>query len=317
MLDLSRFSRACACLVAFLIPVALVPWWHGGATSLRWIVASVSVYFVPVWLWPFVAFCFWKLGLDNAIHWAIICGAFGWGLRLDEIQAPLRCFLIAVGINSLVAIAQSAGWTGIPQSVSPAGLFVNKNALAEVAILAAAATRDRWALICLPAIVLPGSRTVFLAAFAGCCVIWQRWWLWLVFGASCAVAWFFVDGQRLMLWRHAVSGLSFIGSGDFTWSTLHYREPNVHNDFLQLAYSFGIVALVPLAGLGIAFMRAPVFVAVFAIVGSASFPLENPATAWLVAFVCGHAVGSVFSTRRTSLCSWMGAPILSRLSARS
>lgn len=321
-----------AALVAFLMPLAFVPYWAGAANSPRWALASVSLYFTPWLALPFLAFCAYRLGLDNFAHWAILCGALGWGIRTHDPRSAVFCFCAGIGFNSALAIGQWFGYSGVPALNSPAGLFVNKNTLGEAALLGAAAAAVLLpkksaivaALICSPAIILTQSRAVWIAALAGLlCLCSLRWRLALVccclaglLGVYLAGFQFDVDtlGQRIMLWRWAVERFTWLGAGDFDWSTVAHREPNAHNDFLQMVYQFGIMALVPLGVLGFAASasRAAPFFAAAAVIATFAFPLENPASAWFIAFISGHFLVAAFAEGGVPSFTWLGASKLQR-----
>lgn len=192
-----------ASVLSFLIAVAFWPGIAGAATVPRWALAALSLYFLSPWCLPFVAWCFWKLDFDQAMHWTILCGALSWGARdgndafwrLDVgAGSPLRrdaiiqAFCLGIAVSSVLAIMQSLGYVGVPQIVAPSGLFLNKNTMGEAAAVAFAASLlarrpERWswlsaarywwpALMTLPAIVLSGARAAQIASFTA-------FWLWL------------------------------------------------------------------------------------------------------------------------------------------
>lgn len=190
-------------VLSFLIAVAFWPGIAGAATAPRWALAALSLYFLSPWCLPFVAWCFWKLDFDQAVHWAILCGALSWGARDDNDafwrldvgtgsslrrDVVIQAFCLGIAVSSVLAIAQSLGYVGISQIVAPSGLFLNKNIMGEAAAVAFAASLlarrpERWswlsaarywwpALMTLPAIVLSGARAAQIASFTA-------FWLWL------------------------------------------------------------------------------------------------------------------------------------------
>ena len=106
---------------------------------------------------------------------------------------------------------------------------------------------------------------------------------WLGFGNISSLI------QRLDLWHDAILNLHWLGNGSYDYSTVQWREPNLHNDWLQLIYELGIVGLVPIAVLFRS--HAVPFIVSLVVVGSFGFPLHVPATAWFAAFIVGISMG--------------------------
>lgn len=156
----------------------------------------------------------------------------------------------------------------------------------------------------LPALLLGASRASWLAVFLSILPYLSRRQaaIWLIALALFILAMFVAaDGhltsveQRLILWNYALSDLKLFGNGVFDYSTLQYREPNAHNDYLQLIYSFGIIGLIPVLLSGWCFVErieSRPFIIAFGFIAVFGFPLEMPFTAWLGSFVLGHFLGS-------------------------
>lgn len=310
---------------AFAISVAFVPGISGAATSPRWAIAALSLFFLDWRALPFVAVCFAVLDFDAAVHWAIVSAAFCWGLKYDPdtsgmeratVKRTVQAFSMGIGISSIAAVLQSAGWSVIPQAIAPAGLFVNKNILGEAACLAliASLTYRQWlaSVMVLPALLLTTTRAAWLGASIGLLFIlparWRLsvlaimpflvlliWWLGYLNEATLL--------QRLSLWQDAVGNLSWLGNGSYDYSTVTYRDPHLHNDWLQLVYELGVVGLIPLAVILAASWnpQAIPFVAALLIIGSFGFPLQMPAAAWFAAFITGYSLGRLFDERRMVL----------------
>ncbi len=293
-------------LVALLLPVAYVPGIEGAATSPRWALAALSAYFLSL---PALLFAAWPLYFldspDAAYKWAIVAAAYCWGTRTDDEAAGkvARAFALGIGAEGCLAAAQ---WLGFGLDSIPtlnggfAGTFANKNYLGEAAC-ASFVVGMRFsaaaALASVPALVLSGCRSAWLAALVafGVNAGWRWTWLWLV--AAAFVVWradsdLLGGGSsmalRFELWRDAapvvVRGLPF-GAGA-------PLEP-LHNEFLQVWSELGVVAAAPLALFYLAACRDAAFGAGVAVLLSFGFALHLPATAWLVAFVCGHLVGGL------------------------
>lgn len=321
MLDKLKLYAAPA--TAFAISIAFVPGISGAATSPRWAIATISLWWMDWQVLPFIAICFAVLDFDAAVHWAIISAAFCWGLKHDPdtsgmatVKRTVKAFGMGIGVSSIATVLQSAGWSGIPQAIGPAGLFANKNILGEAACLALIASLiyRQWlaSVMILPALLLTTTRAAWLGASIGLLFIlpvrWRLsalaiapfpvlliWWLGYLNEATLL--------QRLALWQDAVQNLSWLGNGSYDYSTVTYRDPHLHNDWLQLVYELGVVGLIPLAAI-LAANRNPQavpFVAALLVIGSFGFPLQMPATAWFAAFIIGHSLGYVLDERRMVL----------------
>lgn len=335
----SRASELYAPCIAFLVSVAFWPGISGAATSPRWAIAAVSLGYLDWKLLPFVAFCFFAVDFDSAVHWAIVSAAFCWGLShgihetavggisrgseaiaaRSSIPKIICAYCIGIGCSGLLAACQEFGFDGIPQVAPPGGLFLNKNFMGEAACLALIASLQYrlWlpALICVPALILSTSRASWIATILSlCCLLPRRWALALL---SLAVITLFIGWQsgtnlsglgtleqRLWLWNGAAQNLHWFGSGPYDFSTMQYREPNLHNDWLQLIYEFGVIGLIPLIVVFMAGGNGLPFVVALLVIGSFGFPLQNPATAWFAAFMLGHFVGVGTDASRSPICLW-------------
>lgn len=302
---------------AFLIAIAFWPGIAGAATSPRWAIASLSLWFMEWYCLPFVAVCFLVLDFDAACHWAILSTALCWGFKAEEGQfrRAIIGFALGIGINSAVAIAQASGFNGIEQLVSPGGLFLNKNVMGEAACLAfiAALQFRLWpfALLCVPAALLSDCRAAWLGTLLGLLLLasWrQRIALLSVSLFGALLLWHLnIDVstsslmQRFGLWKDAVAHLTWFGNGSYDYSTLIHREPNLHNDWLQFIYELGIVGLIPIALVVYAAGTATAFVAALVAVASFGFPLHDPASAWLAVFVVGYALRLQHDESRNSV----------------
>lgn len=298
--------------LAFLISVAFVPGIANSATSPRWVLAALSSYFLSLPALLFAAYVLYFLtsSPDAAFKWAIVAAAFCWGQRTDDETAGKVAEAFAAGIlvSGVVAAAQWLGYDVVSRLPGhAAGLFVNKNYLGEAAC-AAFVLGMRFSiaamLASLPALVLSGSRASWLAALIafGINAEWRRTWGWLA--AAATLAWsagWLGDGlsmmQRFELWRDAapvvLAGLPF-GAGA-PWEPLH-------NEFLQAFSELGVAASVPLVAFYLAASRDLAFGVSVAVLLSLGFALHLPATAWLIAFMCGHLVGNLRHDGRDRVC---------------
>lgn len=304
-------------VIAFATTVAFAPGIQGAATSPRWAVAALTLPWLHWSALPFVAWCWWKLNIDAAVHWSIITAAFCCGLRETNIEGVVKAVGAGMAANSALAIAQHFGFEGVAQVAGPSGLFLNKNMMGEMAALTFAAAMTvniPWAaIVTLPAIALSGSRTAWLATIV-VLFLSVGWRARAVLIIACAsfTAWAFANHfnvhtytltQRFEIWQLALPEITWFGNGSYEFSNVVNREPNLHNDWMQLIYELGVVGLIPIAIL--LANRATLFVIALFIIGSLGFPFEMPATAWLAAFMLGHFLLRDAHASGVALCPWL------------
>lgn len=259
----------------------------------------------------------------------ILAGCFLLGASHDSRPLYLGVAL-SVGVSTIVAIPQSLGWTGLFQLSPglPAGLFVNRDMFGESAALASIAliaTRQYWPLILtLPPVVFTGCRSAQLA-----CIVTGTLWLtvrfrqWsipvVVLMLLTAVAiehgWDGSEDLRLAMWKDTLSGLTLFGRGPGSFfvlypefashtDTMFTRPESAHNDFLELAFEFGLGAIPVFLSLGwgMAQPKAERYIVLaFCVVACVSFPIRIP-TEGLLGMV---ALGSVCRSRRLAWPQWL------------
>lgn len=173
----------------FLIGIAFWPGTAGAGIAPRWALVGVGVWlfvrpvqitaghFVMVLLvgWGALSLT-WSAfpldGIDALARLIFLTGAFFVGSSLTSLRPVYLGFALALGVSSVIAIAQQFfGLNWFFQAVVPAGLFINKNTMAEIAVLvlvAVTAERMWWAVpLILPAALLPLSRGALVALAAG------------------------------------------------------------------------------------------------------------------------------------------------------
>lgn len=318
------------------------PWWEGGGLAPRWgVLALVStlllcfcvsrIRLTPVHyagagliLWSTLSLLWTPIlnaGLAEIAHLLIFAAVFCVAAEAENLRATYIAIIAGVAISGAVAIAQSLGLDWIPSVNSPAGLFVNRNYMAETAALAlilTIATRQWWALaLILCAAFLPHSRNVIFAlAGVGLC--------WLVFRSTLAalllvaavvvlmivpLPFYLVDGssltQRIGVWKATVEHLTVLGHGagsffvvypDFMPHSLllHDRPAHAHNELLNTASDLGLPGVLFFLGFFGISLRYAGEVERLVLVGSLalglfSFPLHLPASGFVVALVAGSA----------------------------
>lgn len=234
--------------------------------------AILSFLWAPVWqqgVWDL-----WLLGL--------LAGCFCLGSEYEDLRPLWKGLALGMGVNLVVALIQVAGYHPVyaNQAHYPPGLFYNPDMLGESAALITAvliATRlYPYLILTIPCIFLSGSRNALLAL----CIIltapiWQRWRWKGVSTAAFAIT-LLVAGtwhpsnlsgpqERFAIWADTASGLTPFGRGPGSFfmlypefahrtDTMLTRPEDPHNDYLQLAFQYGLGALPLVALLAIGLM---------------------------------------------------------------
>lgn len=264
-------------------------------------VRGVAVGLILCWLGDAALSLAWTPALPDGLAalWRLVLLALAGaiGARVADLTPTFIGFGLGIAVNSAMVLAQLGGLTWFEQAAAPAGLFVNKNMLAEASVLALAAlaagaagrigfaARATLIVTCMPAAVLTASKAAFMALILTACA-WlgyrRRPWLAL------ALALIVLDAlllwhsawpiqtltQRLGLWRDTLAGAAWFGHGlgsfDAVWPLLrtddvltsfHLRPGHPHADWVLLVSDLGIGAVFAgaLAGLVLWPARAPEF----------------------------------------------------------
>lgn len=270
-------------------------------------------------------------GLFELGQWTIVASLFVVGAELDGevVGAAVRGFALGMVVNAILAAAQVCGFDEVRQIVAPAGLFGNKNYLAEaglLAICALLAIRERWWYWFVgPAIalVLGAERSSFMV-LAVVLAMWTRvelGWSWrlasqvaflVVAGAAMVVfslapsdsIWASL-GERQLIYAGALQGI--VASHGLGWGLGSYfveaprfahfvlsRPEHAHDDYLEMAFELGIIGPLPLvAATAVICWRnciAALPLVAFGLLALVEFPLHFPASAALVALLAGRAL---------------------------
>lgn len=335
-------------VVGAVLPVLFVTGWTGAASAPRWALLFVTI---PI-IWLFA-----KKQVLNIGHYSVfgLVGA-AWisqiftsapydgllaamqlsflalltAIELTEKQFQRLCCCVAGGIcvSSAIAIGQKyqIPWLAYPfgyivaQVAPPAGLFINRNVLAEAAglLLIPMLAYKRWilAFCLLPAVLLPESRAVFLSlGIVGVGALWVYSRVLggaatiLGIGIACwAVGWS-SNVERLQFWQDTWRVLDFWGHGYgsyYVWQpTLNtfeayrnYRSEHAHNEYLEIWFELGAVGGVLVAAITLATWRriwtVPGAMLVYmAVLSCFAFPWRMQVTP----FVGMFALGAVFCQR--------------------
>lgn len=281
------------------------PHWFGLA-FLAWCVLTLA------WTTDFygAGFALWEIGCFAAV--------FLWASTLDDARPVYLGLVCGLAINDVVAVAQTFGFEAVGQLSKPAGLFVSKNVFGEISALIAialAAHRLWWFLpLCLPGLVLTGSRGALLALFAaGFLALW-RWRRWAALAAlllpfAGAVA-TYESGHRTAslgerwIWTvdtFAALNLSGHGIGSYSAQFPSYarasdtstrRPDHLHNDPLELAFEIGS-GIILAAFFVVSCLESPLWAERLVFVGflTLSFfemPLHTAAESFVGAVVAGR-----------------------------
>lgn len=317
-------------LLGFGLAVAFVPNAYADVNVGRWAVAWLCVALL-IWIIPPVR---WSLcggvllvlalvsfawtpeplnALNGFLQLGLLAGAFVVG-RAGYAENIFEGAAWGMVVNSALALAQFSGWHPVMEvsTASPAGLFGNRDFMAEAALLIIVPLvwQRRWFMAgaILPALLLPMDRSVILAG--GMVTALAAWRLSrtvtiITLSAACIGAGLVTLApnkshsaqDRIDLWKDTLDGTTFLGRGigQFynTFPEAATRQPierirsdHAHNDWLELTYELGIVGII-LAGIfaagvfsGPAGWEKSVFLAL-CIMSCFAFPLHNPATAIL------------------------------------
>jgi hypothetical protein len=231
--------------------------------------------------------------------------AVGWNAPLEQLWRGLA---VGLSLSSAVAVAQALGWDAIPSTEKPGGLLYNSaiQATAIALVIIALSCAKDWLYIptMLPGLWLAHSRGGWLLLAVGTISAWGWRPVLLAVLAAGAVAltWPYPsDHERLLLWSAARAGLGWVGHGPGSFADLLfwydgrlYYPGHAHNDYLQLAYELGILAIPVYAIYAAALAHTDllywsVFVG-FAVAGLFFYPLYAPVPCFIGAALAGDAL---------------------------
>ena len=278
-------------------------------------------------LWTALA-SLWSSSPPDAVWgtWMVVLLALA--IALGEALAGLRQVWLGAGLGLVMNLPfvmfqfhiGQPSWSTMMQVAPPAGLFVNKNMLAEAAavVLAGAVAARMWPLVALSGYIVVVTECRGAIAGLGLAALA---WVWrrsrvtaCSLGLGCALTaalWLALASPglsttvRLAMWLETTEHLSILGAGtgsfyhDFPMlqsalDTIHARPLHVHNDYLELIYELGTPGLVAILALAWACRGAPlsVLAPLLTLAGSAAFamPWRNPATLLLGGLLLGHAM---------------------------
>lgn len=242
----------------------------------------------------------------------VITGLSLWfGTTVADTRRLYAGLAVGAAMSSLIAVFQYFGFAIMPgTSSAPAGLYVNSVQQGTVlALIVVALVSERmwfWALPLAPGILLANSRGGFIVLAVGLlgCFVRRLW----VFGLIAVPGVFYLlhplsasDMQRIFIWHQAWDNLTWLGWGAGVFYAILLSDGGtsffpeyVHNDFLQLAFEYGVAAVLPLAIIGYAAWRTDVkewpIVLAFCTAACFSMPLSMPIAAFLASVAMGRVL---------------------------
>lgn len=319
-------------LLGLIATLAFCPNIIDAATAPRWAVlaAGIPICFMlqppaerplgstlPIWSYALalaIVTIFWSSdwlgGVHEAIQLAILFSAFCLGATVRRAQPLWVGIECGVAVCAVIVVAQSLGWNGLPQSVTPGGLFMNKNAMAEIALVAAVTSfmAGAWWLFAAAMIVM--ALTASKAAL-GALIVAGAFYLaprapriamGIMVVMACALVAAFSGAApsaavRLEFWGAILSDLRLFGHGLGSYASDNLFAEFAHSEPLQALYELGIFML-PLLAIILyaagARYEAPtewIVLVALGVVSAFAFPFHLPATALAAAFAAGHLVG--------------------------
>lgn len=331
-------------LVCLLLPVLFWPGFAESSNTPKWIFLSAVLPFFLTGTWSrghtiglaFLGWCYltltWAPPYEAGYRlwqFTILGLAFCAGSSLDR-KTFRRCILgfgFGVLVSVPLAIAQLYGFDWVNQAVKPAGLFMNKNYLAEAALLAGvgALCLRHWLWAPLGAgMLVPASAGVLLAVTLVLAKRFARYYktVLLVLVIVAVAGYLRIQGSefaRVSLWANSLASVTFEGHGIGSyWSVFPkyhdavmatdeqiyrpgYRPRTAHNDALTVLIETGVPGLllaVSFFGYTVTRRRstnehtsAHYIVLAFLAEGLVAFPLYVPSTAFMAFLAAGFLCG--------------------------
>ncbi len=297
----------------FLLAVALpVIIFYSNLNDTELISPTIPFYLGAAFLIYYTTSLAWTYSLEARGSWYPLI----WGLSfllggMHSTLRPLwRGLAIGLAISTGFAILQSLGFTPVLTAPSPGfpGLLFNptiSSAVCALTILALVLHND-WAFLPGPALglILSGSRGGWLILALGLAARYLSALsaLCLLLAAAVLVTYHpgITDSIRLQIWVIAYRGLTLLGWGPGIFDFILYNDSAgtlihpqfAHNDYLQLAFEYGLGAIPLLAAFALALFRHrslywPLTLATAAL-AAFWFPLYHPITAFIAFAAIGH-----------------------------
>jgi hypothetical protein len=288
--------------------------WRGGATLASPLIPLLAIAFLT-YAGTSLA---WVDNPDTALstlwQYALMAGAFYAGTQTPDLRRATIGLALGFGVSSLLCIPQALGLDWIVEYIPcrPSGLMFNPIILGEgcaITMLLCLSYRLWWLVgLLIPGLLLSQSRGAFLALAIGLVLtycrpqrgtLWSLAPIWTTCSFSSAVTHDEANDFRWMIWRVLYHFLDFWGhgAGSVEAVIIRFRDQlyspgYAHNEFLDLAYQYGVGALPAVSILLAPALNArrlewPSYVA-FLTCCLFSFPLHCPPLAFLGMVVAGH-----------------------------
>ena len=294
-------------VLSIALPLCL--WRNGPMTVLHWLgllfiaYAAVRMPYAPIF--EDAVFGFWLICIMGLSFW--------FGSTLSNLRGLYAGLAIGGSVSSIVAVLQYFGYTFVARvSLEPAGLYVNSVAQGMIlALLVVALVSERmwlWVPALLPGLLLSQSRGAAIALVVGLLSIYvRRLWVFALLGIAGVI--FLTrglsqsDAMRMSIWSAVYYNLTWFGWGpgsSYSWVIFYNNSPlypeYAHNDALQLAFEYGLGAVLPIGIFGFVLTRTaerewPVLVA-FACASCYSMPLWTPVASFIACTAAGCVVRS-------------------------
>lgn len=241
--------------------------------------------------------------LDDYVHLLILAMVFRLGASVDDLSGAWKGLAAGVSVSAVLALFQLGGYTGIEQVVPTAGLFMNKNLLAEAGLVSIAAVGVSWWAIGPVVALIVGWSKASLAALAmiSALSLWdcgrRVLALSLFLVIAMLTAWFFSSDYpsaaiRIDFWAEALGELTPMGNGIGSYATHHPEIVHPHSEPILILYELGVFAVLPLAFIVWLFRgglnaERYILAAVLA-VSFFSFPLHIALTGFVFALAAGR-----------------------------
>lgn len=236
-------------------------------------------------------------------------------LRMKQVEHILVGFAYGIVLSALFAVAQLAGWEGLPQIGNPSGLFFNVDIYAETAapilVWLVATGRLELALFALLPLIACQSRVSILATILGLGWWWwngKHWRMGVVLGVLVLVAGVMIilgapdklasAGSRYNGWHNGAILWNPWGFGIGFFHSIVPFAQLIHSDLIQMADELGagifLFVLIPLVmgwnawNNGTLWSPAWAAFACLLLESVISFPFHLPATGFLGAVLAGH-----------------------------
>lgn len=322
---------------------SIAPRWALLSVGLPLILARTRVSTTPghwllfaLWAWAAISLL-WTLvpydGVNALWQLSLMAAAFLIGAELPSLRPIYLGLSAAMGVCALISLFQLAGHSPVPEVVTPGGLFLNKDMMAEVAApVLVAATLLRLSPLAKAGALLGPLICVVSAGYRGAILglvvallawLWDRSKLMIVAIILACVVLLAVDGERATrlpsiaeraaIWRDTIDGLTLWGRGVGSFysaypehatreNTAINRPDHAHDEPLEYAFELGLPGVLLLGALVLLAMAGPRFnrVVLACLLGESlvGFPLHLPITAFLAALVAGRLCGGGHRLRR-------------------